>query len=119
VNHHFRASTIEGLKVMNPAGEDLGKVKDLVIDMGTGKVVYAALDFGGFLGVGDKLFAVPFKSFQYSHNGQYSLLVLDASKERLKKAPGFNKNHWPDMADPSWSHDVDQFYNQPNTASTR
>jgi sporulation protein YlmC with PRC-barrel domain len=113
----FRASTIEHLTVRNAAGDDLGKVKDLVIDAATGKVSYAALDFGGFLGVGDKLFAVPWHAFQYVGTSNDEHLVLDVAKEKLKNAPGFDKGHWPNMADPQWSREVDKFYGPPRTAS--
>jgi len=118
---HYRASKLEGMKVLNPAGEDLGKVNDFVIDMNSGKVVYAALEFGGWLGLGDKLFAVPFSAFKHvsDKDHDHGHLVLDATKERLKTAPGFDKSHWPDMANPEWARPVNQFYNHPSTASTR
>jgi sporulation protein YlmC with PRC-barrel domain len=115
VHHHFRASTIDGMKVRNAKGEDIGKVRDLVIDMSKGAVVYAALDFGGFLGVGDKLFAVPWSAFRCESNDKEKFLVLDTTKERLEKAPGFDKSHWPDMADPAWSHDIDNYYGNQKT----
>lgn len=105
----FRASTIESLKVRNSAGDNIGKIKDLVIDARTGKVSYAVLDFGGFLGVGDKMFAVPWHALKYQTTGNDEHLLLDVSKERLKEAPGFDKNHWPDMADPQWK-DLDKYY---------
>lgn len=112
----FRASTLEKLKVRNLSGDDLGKISDMVIDANTGKITYVALDFGGFLGVGDKLFAVPWHSFRYEMANNEEHLVLDVPKERLKQAPGFDKSHWPNMADPQWSHDVDKFYGPPRTA---
>jgi sporulation protein YlmC with PRC-barrel domain len=121
VARQFRASTIEGMKVVNAAGEDLGKVNDFVIDMNNGHIIYAALEFGGWLGIGDKLFAVPFGAFKYQagnakENGH---LMLDVAKDRLKTAPGFDKNHWPDMANPEWATPVDQFYGHSKTASAR
>jgi sporulation protein YlmC with PRC-barrel domain len=63
-NPVIRARNIEGMVVKNPEGQELGKVEDVVVDMATGKVRYAAIAFGGFLGVGDKLFAVPFHSLR-------------------------------------------------------
>jgi len=107
--HHFRASAIEGMVVRNEKGEDLGKVKDLVIDLQSGKVVYAALDFGGFIGIGDKLFAVPWKAFKCETNGKIQQLVLEIPKEKLKNAPGFDKKNWPVSGDPTWMQ-VDRFY---------
>ncbi len=63
MNSLYRVSTLESLKVHNRSGESLGKIKDLVVDARTGKISYAVLDFGGFLGIGDKWFAVPWHAF--------------------------------------------------------
>ena len=115
VTHHFRTSAIEGMAVRDAAGADLGKVKDLVIDLQTGTVVYAALDFGGFIGFGDKLFAVPWDAFKIGTNDKVEHLVLATTKEKLSKAPGFDKSHWPVISDPAWSH-VDEFYGPLRTA---
>ena len=109
----FRVSTIESLKVQNAAGEELGTIKDLVIDFNSGQIQYAALDFGGFLGVGDKLFAVPWSSFKYVEGTGIRSdrhLALNITKQQLKNAPGIDKNHWPDVADPNWTEEVDKFY---------
>ena len=114
---HFRASTLEDMKVRDPAGEDIGKIKDLVIDFNTGKVAYAALDFGGFLGFGEKYFAVPWNAFKYQTNGNEHHLVLNVTKEHLKNAPGFDKSHWPDMASPNWATEVDRFYGEHRTSA--
>lgn len=113
--HHARASTIEDMQVRNAAGEDIGKIKDLVIDVNSGKIVYAALDFGGILGVGNKLFAVPWHALAVKGTEKDQYLVLNVTKERLKEAPGFDKSHWPDMANPHWATDVDRFYNTERT----
>jgi sporulation protein YlmC with PRC-barrel domain len=117
--HHCRASKIEDMKVRNAAGEDIGKIKDLVIDVNSGKIVYAALDFGGFLGIGDKLFAVPWHALAVSNakDSKEHVLVLDVAKDKLKNAPGFDKDHWPDMANPTWSTEVDRFYGPAGTAA--
>ena len=108
----FRVSTIESLKVQNAAGEELGTIKDLVIDFNSGKVLYAALDFGSFLGIGGKLFAVPWNSFKYVEGSGERHLQLNVNKEQLKNAPGFDKNHWPDMETPNWSKEIDKYYEQ-------
>jgi len=115
VTHHFRSSAIEEMYVRDAAGADLGKVKDLVIDMETGTIVYAALDFGGFFGFGDKLFAVPWDAFTIGTTDNVKHLVLATTKEKLTKAPGFDKSHWPVLSDPAWSH-VDEFYGPLRTA---
>lgn len=86
-------STLSGDTVRNPQGEDLGHVKDFMIDLDSGSIAYAVLSFGGFLGMGDKLFAVPFEALTV--DTERECFVLDINKERLKDAPGFNKDNWP------------------------
>jgi len=102
-----KGSTIIGDKVVNDQGQSLGKVEDIVIDPETGSIVYAVLSFGGFLGIGDKYFAIPWGALR-TQPGKENL-VLSVDKERLKKAPGFDKNHWPDM-NPTWAGQVNEFY---------
>jgi sporulation protein YlmC with PRC-barrel domain len=102
------ASTLSGDRVVNSAGEDLGKINELMIDLPTGRIAYAVLSFGGFLGMGDKLFAIPWKALrvdQENHN-----VVLNASKETLENAPGFDKDNWPDMSDASWGTRIHEYY---------
>jgi len=89
-----RASKIIGTKVKNPNGENLGDIKDIVIDPKNGKVVYGVVSFGGILGMGDKLFAIPWDTLRWNRDKEY--YVLDLDKDTLKKAPGFDKKHWPD-----------------------
>jgi sporulation protein YlmC with PRC-barrel domain len=110
-----RAHSIAGMTVKNPAGQDLGKVEDIVIDMGTGKVRYAAISFGGFLGVGDKLFAVPFHALKVKHNAgdKTTHFVLNVDKKTLEKAPGFDSKNWPDFGNPRYSDDNDRYYGEP------
>jgi sporulation protein YlmC with PRC-barrel domain len=102
------ASTLTGDRVRNSAGEDLGKVHDIMIDVPTGRVAYAVLSFGGVLGMGNKLFAVPWTAFTLDEDEKEFL--LDVDKTRLENAPGFDKDNWPDMADPSWRGEVYKFY---------
>jgi sporulation protein YlmC with PRC-barrel domain len=104
------ASTLTGDSVRNSAGEDLGKIEEIMIDLVSGRVAYAVLSFGGFLGIGDKLFMVPWNSLtvdQVSHE-----FVLDVPREELETSPGFDRNHWPDMADPSYGREIHQHYGQ-------
>ena len=91
------ASTLIGDAIVNPAGEKLGDLKDIVLDTGTGGIVYAVMASGGVLGVGEKLFAVPWHALRIE--GGNENLVLDASPDRLKSASGFDKDHWPDAPD--------------------
>lgn len=87
------AGTIKGDKVINEAGEDLGKIEELMIDIQNGKVAYAVLSFGGFLGMGDKLFAIPWQALNLRvHEHAF---VLNVPKEILENAKGFDKDNWP------------------------
>ena len=94
------ATTILGDKVTNADGEDLGKVEELMIDLVSGRVAYAVLSFGaGFLQSG-KFFAIPWASLAVDlKNKQFT---LDVSREMLETAEGFDKDKWPDMADPAF-----------------
>src|SRR5690349_20328538 len=99
-----RASSIAGMAVKNFENKSLGKVEDVVIDMNTGNVRYAAISFGGFLGFGDKLFAVPFKAQKVQHeSGSKSpYFVMNIDQKTLEQAKGFDKEHWPNFADPGF-----------------
>lgn len=102
------ANTLDGNDVYNKQDEDLGDVKEIMIDVPTGRVAYAVLSFGGFLGMGEKLFAVPWSALKLDTVNKR--FVLDVSKERLKEAPGFDKDAWPDMADPTWVKGIHSYY---------
>jgi sporulation protein YlmC with PRC-barrel domain len=103
------ASSLTGTKVENAEGDDLGKIEDLMIDCATGQVDYAVVSFGGFLGIGDKLFAVPLEAMQVDTTEER--LILHESKERLENAPGFDKDNWPANPDPKWHTEVRAYYN--------
>ncbi len=102
------ATTLIGDSVVNRKGEDLGKIEDLMIEPEQGRVSYAVLSFGGFLGVGDKLFAVPMQTLKLSREDKR--FILDADKEKLKNAPGFDKNNWPDVSDRTFGSKVYSYY---------
>ena len=105
------ADTLLGNDVYNKDGEDLGDIKEFMIDMRSGRVVYAVLSFGGVLGLGDKLFAVPWSALVLDTvNKRFTLDVL---KTALEKAPGFDKDKWPSMADKTWASGVHEFYGAP------
>lgn len=106
------ASTLEDDDVVNLAGEDLGKIKEIMIDVPRGRVAYAVLSSGGFLGIGDRLFAIPWGALKL--DVERKCFILDVDAERLKNAPGFDKNHWPSMADPVWASEVHSYYRQRN-----
>ncbi len=102
------ADTLLGNDVYNSQDEDLGDIKEIMLDMQSGKVAYAVLSFGGFLGMGNKLFAVPWNALKLDTENHRFL--LDVDKDRLRDAPGFDPDHWPDMADQTWASDVHSFY---------
>lgn len=88
------ATSIIGDKLENFEGEDLGEIKNLMINLDLGVIEYAVLEFGGFLGMGSKLFAIPYKALTLDPERKVFLLKRD--KEFFKNAPGFDKDHWPD-----------------------
>jgi sporulation protein YlmC with PRC-barrel domain len=102
------ADTLIGDSVVNATDDDLGDIKEIMLDMQTGQVAYAVLSFGGFLGMGDKLFAVPWQALHLDTVNKR--FVLDIEKERLQNAPGFDKDAWPDMADAQWAQHIHSFY---------
>lgn len=116
------SSDLIGMKVVSENGDDLGKIEDIVVHPG-GEPSYAVLSFGGWLGMGDKLFAMPWSVLRSveadtAKKDSRRSLVLPLDKERLKTAPGFDKKNWPSMANADWTKDVDTFYKgdaNPNT----
>lgn len=108
------SDTLMGNDVYNSQGEDLGDVKEFMIDMASGKVSYAVLSFGGLMGMGDKLFAVPWSALTLDTVNKR--FMLNVAKSTLNDAPGFDKDQWPSMADPTWASGVHKFY---GTADTR
>ncbi|HYW42797.1 MAG TPA: PRC-barrel domain-containing protein [Bryobacteraceae bacterium] len=102
------ASTLGGDSVRNPAGEDLGKVDEIMIDIPSGRVAYAVLSFGGVLGIGNKLFALPWSTLRVNEDDK--CFILDVDKQTLESAPGFDKTDWPDMADHTWGSEVFLYY---------
>jgi sporulation protein YlmC with PRC-barrel domain len=102
------AGTLAGDRVRNTASDDLGKVEEIMIDLASGRVAYVVLSFGGFLGIGDKLFAVPWNALRVEE-GEHQF-ILDVDKQTLENAPGFDKDNWPDMADPAFGASIHQHY---------
>ena len=102
------ANILLGNDVYNLQDEDLGDIKEIMLDIRSGRVSYAVLSFGGFLGLGDKLFAVPWQALQLDTKNKRFILAVD--KERLKSAPGFDKEEWPDMGNPAWSQGIHAWY---------
>jgi sporulation protein YlmC with PRC-barrel domain len=104
----MNAETLIGDSVVNSEGDDLGDIKAIMLDITTGRVAYAVLSFGGFLGVGDKLFAIPWSALAL--DAAEKRFILNIAKDRLDNAPGFDKEHWPSMADSSWANELHAYY---------
>lgn len=102
------ASSLAKDKVQNLKGENLGDIEDLMIDLDTGRITYAVLSFGGVLGMGSKLFAIPWQAMTLDTENK--VFLLDVNKETLQQAPGFDKDNWPDMSDPRWSSGIHSHY---------
>jgi sporulation protein YlmC with PRC-barrel domain len=106
VMHGNKASGLLGMEVRNKQNEKLGEIKDLVMDLSSGKVSYGVLSVGGFLGIGEKLIAIPPTSFQYSDARDY--LIIDADKAKIQAAPGFAATSWPAVHNP----EMNKYWNQ-------
>lgn len=102
------ADTLVGNDVYNQKDEDLGDIKEIMLDMHSGRISYAVLSFGGFLGMGEKLFAVPWSALKLDTENKR--FTLNVEKNTLGDAPGFSKNDWPDMADPTWEKNIHAYY---------
>jgi sporulation protein YlmC with PRC-barrel domain len=99
---------VVGVEVKNNADEHLGKIKEVMLDKISGRVAYVVLDSGSFLGMGGKFFALPWSSLHYGEDSD--CFKVDIDKERLKNAPGFDKDNWPDMADRTWGESISTYY---------
>ena len=102
-----RATNIVGETVKNFNGDELGQVRDLVVDLDAGQIAYAVLSFGGFLGLGKKLFAVPWHAFSLC-DGEF---CANIDREQLEHAPSFDKDNWPDVSDRRWGNEIHGYYN--------
>ena len=102
------ANTLIGNDVYNHRDQNLGDIKEIMLDVANGRVSYAVLSFGGFLGIGEKLFAVPWTALTLDTVNKR--FVLNVEKERLKSAPGFDNDQWPNMADSSWAKSIHDYY---------
>jgi sporulation protein YlmC with PRC-barrel domain len=102
------ADTLAGDNVVNSGGENLGKIEDFMLDVESGRIRYAVLSFGGVLGIGSKLFAIPAEALTV--DTERKRLVLDIDKKRLENAPGFDKDNWPNFADPTLGREIYGYY---------
>jgi sporulation protein YlmC with PRC-barrel domain len=108
VRKTMSTSTLTGDKVVNRQDEDLGEIKDFMVDLDSGCIAYAVLSYGGFLGMGDKLFAVPMQALALDEDRK--VFVFDVSKDRLQDAPSFDKDNWPESSDTQFIDRVYDYY---------
>lgn len=102
------ASTLAGDDIYNDREEKLGRVEEIMLDVVDGRVSYVVLSFGGFIGMGNKLFAIPWQAFRLDEANRR--FILDVPKETLERAPGFDKDDWPDMGAESYSRQINDYY---------
>jgi len=115
--HVLSADSIVGTRVQNMDSEDIGTIKAVMIDLAHGRIAYAVLDFGGFFGIGNKLFALPWSGFKI--NTEREVIMLDVDKEKLENASGFDKDNWPDMSNMDFATEIYSYYgNDPYWKST-
>ncbi len=105
------ATSIIGDSVENTQGESLGKIDNLMLNVNTGAIEYAVLEFGAFLGIGGKLFAIPFSELRL--DTERELFILNRDKVYLKECPGFDRSHWPATNDHSYFDDVNTYWGTP------
>jgi sporulation protein YlmC with PRC-barrel domain len=102
------AGTLTGDSVKNSAGDDVGKIDEIMIDIPSGRVAYAVLTLGGVLGMGNKLFALPWSALKVDEDEK--CFILNVDKKALEAAPGFDKDNWPDMSNNEWGKEVFRYY---------
>jgi sporulation protein YlmC with PRC-barrel domain len=98
------AATLSGYLVRNSEGEDLGCIEELMVDPDSGKIVYAVVSLGAYLGTGDKLFAIPWRMLAL--DSEERVFVLETARDTLETAPWFSEENWPDFGDADWGHRV-------------
>jgi sporulation protein YlmC with PRC-barrel domain len=91
-------------RVINMSGEPIGKIEDLMIDVTNGRIAYAVLSFGGFLGIGNKLFVLPWAAITVDE--AHRRFIVNVTKDALEKMPGFDKDHWPDLDDLEYADSI-------------
>lgn len=102
------ASSFEGDTVVTAQGERVGEIEDVMIDVCAGRVAYAVISTGGFLGIGERFLAIPWRALTLdTDNAQF---ILDVDSQRLKGAPSFEKEDWPSMSDEHWARDLHTYY---------
>ncbi|MDQ3248189.1 MAG: PRC-barrel domain-containing protein [Chloroflexota bacterium] len=100
------ATSLLGYNWQNLNGDVSGELEDLLIDLNTGRVLFATLEYGGVLEIGDTKLPVPLSAFVWGPEGQ---LILNIEEERLQDFPSVGDD-WPDFADATWDDDVNGYW---------
>lgn len=111
--NNLRASQVIGMNIYNQNEKSVGEIQDIVMDADSGKVRYAAVTYGGFLGLGDKMFAVPWEAFRCQadkDDPEDHYLMLNVTEKQLDGAKGFDQDNWPDFADRDFTNQIDKRY---------
>jgi len=112
----IQVSELMGYNVVNPQGENLGEIEDVIVGLDSEQIKYAVLSFGGFLDIGDKLFAIPLSAMTF--NSAEERFVFDMAEDQLQNAPSFDDNTWPDLIDPQWDTNIRDFWQDERLATT-
>jgi sporulation protein YlmC with PRC-barrel domain len=104
------ASTLAGYRVRSTENDDLGTIEEIMIDPGTGQLAYAVLSFGGALGLGDKLYAIPWNLLRLKTDDR--VVVLGCDSAWLRDAPAFQQDDWPDFGDELWEREIQDYYSR-------
>jgi sporulation protein YlmC with PRC-barrel domain len=102
------ADQVEGTKVYNPAGDNLGSVEDVMLDKVSGKIAYAVVSFGGFLGIGDRHYPLPWEKLKY--DTAMGGFVVNLDKQTLEGAPSYADDERVGWEDPAWGRSVYDYY---------
>ena len=102
---------VEGTSVYNRQGDKLGSIKTVMIDKVSGKVAYAVMSFGGFLGIGDRYHPLPWSVLTYDTNQDG--YVVDIDKRRLEGAPSYGASETPNWSDRQWGRQITDYYGVP------
>ncbi|MFC3126242.1 PRC-barrel domain-containing protein [Pseudoroseomonas globiformis] len=107
--HHLIASDrVEGTAIYDPSGRRLGAVQNLMIDKVSGRVEYAVISFGGFLGLGASHYPLPWSKLRYDIG--LSGYVVDVTEEQLAGAPSFQDDRPVDWSDAGWGERLRDHY---------
>jgi sporulation protein YlmC with PRC-barrel domain len=102
------ADQVQGTTIYNPHGDNLGSVQDVMIDKVSGRIAYAVVGFGGFLGIGNRHYPLPWEKLKYDPSmGGY---VVDLDKSVLEGAPSYADDEAVTWNDRAWDERVYDYY---------